>query len=1422
MGTFSKIKKYSKSSSIIDEKIKTFNDELYKTLLREGPTNSTSGIYIVEPEKDTTVTVNPEPVLDLSADAANQSGTDTTGIFDEFGNSILIDPPGTWQIQDGPTSDPSASLGPMISYYDSASNTTYLGYVRQSDRSMVNLGRITGQMSTWDGASNFTSYGQLTLSQAQWYQAEHNGGRVGNYRVFYSGKSDNTDPYHRVFGKMINTPKGAGSNPWVVYTSNPIKSDQQITVKFYYDGGSLYSGARPPIFYDTNTGLPNGISAVDTVDFTVPAGDGVQLQQGQNGGGFDINGIGLKWRYLRGPENPYGHDEPDGDPNGVSSWYHPDDYFVWYMTINGKDYPLPPGLNGMAAAIGIPGGFGGWNRGNANSKDGSGERTIPGKIPPKKGGFDPNILPGSAKDKKKSDWDKYLESLPPGVRDDILKGGKTSSHLGDLGIMGLSAAAAAAILKGGGPLADAITGKPPGPYVGQAPRPPRITSTSKEIWNTHTGRYDVVKNTDPGWDWAQRALKDTGPNSFDHYAKTGEMPSGLKGWRPQQGFDPTRPASKGGPGSMPTPQVMTPGGVAAAAGGAAAGAAVGTGIANVTKVVRGSNNKKTQKNSYEIRGTLLKESQRKIIKNIKKPYKLPEIPKEKYKFNFSHKVRSVGHDLMKQAEVPSSFKRAEERMWGRHEKYMNARMSQERKNQVLDFVGTSDHAWEWMMEKNQKNSKNVMYGNFDIKKYMGIESDKVKGNIIRIEQTNDNDALFYFQDENGNKSVMLQSDFDGILNETRLSESEMDEKEDDYTDNLYRKSLKKLGYKFDYTDKPAKKGYPNDPPPEMINGWHPKFGDRADYYNKLDPQSADFMPSTENPEIDAKVEKSKTKKFKVKEESKINWKKDISKHKKHYMEGKVVQEGMTSSGVFSTTLPATGDTDLTSLSGGDSSIYYSLGQGDSYGSYGQLPSTRISNSGTGSGINGGFNVGSNYLAFNGKDSNTVRVATLNPVDTSTVDSISITGLRGNNSNGGVTPASDLVLIYYNIDTEEFGEITVMSSSGPTSLTKQSFSLPKEAQGKNVQFYFYDITSDGHGYDGKQFIGKTLSVSGISNYPLTSSYSNILDFYINVPYNQIINRDPQSIQPSWYSMGRFFWDNILRSTIGWGTNVDIQGPPGPISGGTKYWSTSTEPPAGLGYMTVADYIYIGQQIYLQFSGAATYGISNISFQRRAPMNVFVPLNSPEATAFIRTEPNLSNLSPQEKQQKLKEMLEASDEYLEKILGPEFPGTGAVPPGESSETPGVEITSDQDTQIAQNWPSIKDAKPSQTTPIAPVWAPGEPLHPGQRPYTGPTPSGPPVRLAHYEPKGQLISERKKLKSPEEVLGKIPGYYDGKPAPLGFPVEKPPEMVNGMHPDLVDGKKVANRFNRMDPESAKAMPSTGNPHIDKKVKAAQKKPK
>lgn len=114
------------------------------------------------------------------------------------------------------------------------------------------------------------------------------------------------------------------------------------------------------------------------------------------------------------------------------------------------------------------------------------------------------------------------------------------------------------------------------------------------------------------------------------------------------------------------------------------------------------------------------------------------------------------------------------------------------------------------------------------------------------------------------------------------------------------------------------------------------------------------------------------------------------------------------------------------------------------------------------------------------------------------------------------------------------------------------------------------------------------------------------------------------------------------------------------------------------------------ILFEVPGSDEVTISNLRFQRRTPMNVFIPLDSPEAISFVR---DGSDLSPEEKQKKLKEMLEASDAYVSKALGPEFPGAGATPPGEmtydqsppgqSGITPGVEITNFDTSKMTKNY-------------------------------------------------------------------------------------------------------------------------------------------
>ena len=51
--------------------------------------------------------------------------------------------------------------------------------------------------------------------------------------------------------------------------------------------------------------------------------------------------------------------------------------------------------------------------------------------------------------------------------------------------------------------------------------------------------------------------------------------------------------------------------------------------------------------------------------------------------------------------------------------------------------------------------------------------------------------------------------------------------------------------------------HPKQAPPEMdpVTGMHPKYGKKYKH-DKLDPHSAEFMPPTGNPEIDANIKKA--------------------------------------------------------------------------------------------------------------------------------------------------------------------------------------------------------------------------------------------------------------------------------------------------------------------------------------------------------------------------------------------------------------------------------------------------------------------------------------------------------------------------------------------------------------------------------------
>ena len=271
--------------------------------------------------------------------------------------------------------------------------------------------------------------------------------------------------------------------------------------------------------------------------------------------------------------------------------------------------------------------------------------------------------------------------------------------------------------------------------------------------------------------------------------------------------------------------------------------------------------------SYKTKGRLISESRKTdILKNLKNPVVIPE---EQKKFKVKPKIRGLKTVVSKPVETPKEYKKIGGRnLWGKAEYDYNTRQSQERKNETLELLGASDHHWEYMTETSKKKNAEEMakfYGDHpDLYTYMfGGKKQKV----LRKEQLK-GDFLVFLVDENGVKSNMLQSK----LNE-KLAEEDEKRILDEYNkinpkpkepisfekDYMFKKAYQRLKPQIDYKDKPAKKGYPDQPPPEMVNDRHPDFGKRpgTTMYNKLDPHSAAAMPQQDDEIIDAKVAQAK-------------------------------------------------------------------------------------------------------------------------------------------------------------------------------------------------------------------------------------------------------------------------------------------------------------------------------------------------------------------------------------------------------------------------------------------------------------------------------------------------------------------------------------------------------------------------------------
>ena len=681
-------------------------------LLNEIPTNNIGGLYNIEPEYSVQDPDIPGEVTREANFEQDDSSTDTTGLFDDDGTILVIEPPG----------DTSYVLGPMASMWYAWGNFTQIGYIGESDRKMVNLGRITGQLKNWNGESNFTSYGQLTLEQAVWFRDTPkylNG--YDNYRAFYPGPPSNTpDEFGRYYCTITGTPKPTTITP-------PRRRVPPVI------GGPEDIGYPWPTAADLNdkpmkTTDPYGDLAILLVAAGIVGASLVALKAALTVGGTSAaTGILSRLRYLaklrmgRGALNPFGQTAVRSGAAGRQP----------VNVYSGRPYTGPRGnRTGTQYGTTVP------QTGATYTNPG------PLKGTPGTGGFGSNV-----------------KVNPRGTLDQGTLPQRYIDKYGSRSVLGQKQ------VKLGPKAARRVFGE-----------------------STDNAQLNDLMNA---------FVEELFSQYSDPYKKIDEIISILK------------------------------------------------------KYLK-NNNKDQVKESKEV----LSENRKRIFRDIKKPYVLPEVKQEKYKFKKAHKVRAAANktinaDLMKQAEVPTSFKGPEERLWGKYEKEKNTRNSQHKKNVVLDHLGGGDHFLEYVYE-NGRQKNQISYEMF---------GGKAPKKVIRKEQLRA-DSLLFITDESGNKETVLQSEINNKLDyefNKELFEKYFQEQQTLQADKdpLFKKVTKRLKTELDYPDKPSKAGYPNDPPPEMVNGFHPEYGNKGDYYNKLDPQSAEAMPKTGNSEIDAKVEKAK-------------------------------------------------------------------------------------------------------------------------------------------------------------------------------------------------------------------------------------------------------------------------------------------------------------------------------------------------------------------------------------------------------------------------------------------------------------------------------------------------------------------------------------------------------------------------------------
>ena len=226
-----------------------------------------------------------------------------------------------------------------------------------------------------------------------------------------------------------------------------------------------------------------------------------------------------------------------------------------------------------------------------------------------------------------------------------------------------------------------------------------------------------------------------------------------------------------------------------------------------------------------------RERRRKILREVKQPYVLPEVKKEKYKMNFSGKYKAQNTPdvtASKESDDMVRAKNAAGQVWRTNDKYWSGYETTERMNVIQDRVGHGQWYFDSITNSNAQDYEKI--------------TERFKNTLKDRELQEHLNTLAH---EKAMREI--KDDYISPFREKKEVEEQQTMQYDN--DPLMKKVAKRLRTVIDYPDKPSPEGYPSEYPETP-----PSIPDR---FNKLDPQSAEAMPATGDPKIDAKVEKAR-------------------------------------------------------------------------------------------------------------------------------------------------------------------------------------------------------------------------------------------------------------------------------------------------------------------------------------------------------------------------------------------------------------------------------------------------------------------------------------------------------------------------------------------------------------------------------------